>query len=75
VLKLAGHQLQTFKNSLLCFDEKIYLKKTPTEAIYCLAIAKGSKIKIRVNFEGEEDAMANYSVDVDNPALSCDFNE
>lgn len=75
MLKLPSSQLQTFKHSLLCFDEKIYLRKTPSEAVYCLALAKGSKIKIRVIFEGEEDCLAGYSVDMDNPALSCDFNE
>lgn len=52
-LKLSGSQMQAFKHSLLCFDEKIYLSKTPHQIIYCLAIAKGNKIKIRINFEGD----------------------
>lgn len=74
-IKLTGNQLQAFKHSLICFDEKIYLKKTANEAIYCLALAKGCKIKIRISFEGEEEGMNDYSVDMDNPTLTCDFNE
>jgi hypothetical protein len=70
ILKLRGSQMQTFKHSLICFDEKIYLRKAPNEIIYCLAIAKGNKIKIRINFEGDEEALAPYSIDLANPALN-----
>lgn len=50
---LKDSQLQVFKRSLLCFNEKVYLQKENKAAIYCLAISKSNRVKIRVSFEGD----------------------